>query len=212
MKVKLINYTKDPVTTMAKAAAVCYDSSPDMNIVKKCIESGHLSIAEFADFHFEISGVSRALTHQLVRHRVASYAQRSQRYVKEDNFDWVTPPSVVLSGLDLEMNIGYNYLMNQIKILYGRLLEAGVPKEDARYILPNATYTTIHVKMNFRELMHFCSLRLCTKAQWEIRKMAEKMREVIAKEVSLFLADCLKPKGMIHGCNEKDPCGFCSST
>jgi thymidylate synthase (FAD) len=207
MKVELINYTVNPVNAMADAAAVCYDSIPNKYVVKHCLESGHLSIAEFADFHFEISEVSRALSHQLVRHRMASYAQRSQRYVEEDNFNYVIPNSVIRKGLPELLD--YNDLMDKIQEMYYKLVEIGIPKEDARYILPNAAYTVIHVKMNFRELMHFCNVRMCSKAQWEIRKLAEMMAKEV-KEVSPFLAEYLVPKGKAQGfCNEKDSCRKC---
>ena len=95
MKVELINHTKNPIAAIENAASTCYDSMPsgEGKIFRHCYKSGHHSVLEFAEFSFRISGVSRALTHQLVRHRMASYAQRSQRYCVEDGFEFVTPNS-----------------------------------------------------------------------------------------------------------------------
>jgi len=190
MKVTLISYTSEPMMNMAKAASVCYDTEPKRSVVEHCIKSGHDSITEFATFHFLVEGISRACSHQLVRHRLASYAQRSQRYCKEDGNEYITPPSInKLVGISAH----YHNLMKSFWDAYDILLALDVPPEDARYILPNACSTTIHVQMNFRQLRHFCSQRLCSKAQWEIRQLAEKMREKV-QEVEPKLGEYLVPK------------------
>ena len=205
MKVELINYTPDPILAIEKAASTCYDSQPagEGKIFRHCYKSGHHSVLEFADFSFRISGVSRALTHQLVRHRMASYAQRSQRYCVEDGFEFVTPTSVSSKP---EAAALYQSVIDNIQKSYNELIALGVPAEDARMILPNACASVICVKMNLRELIHFCNERLCACAQWEIRAMAREMvREVV--KVAPELKDLLVPK-----CEAHAPYCFCTET
>ena len=171
-------------------------------MIKKVVKSGHLSVMEHVSFTFSISGVSRVLTHQLVRHRMASYSQQSQRYVKQKT-DVVIPYTI--KG---EYRDKYEKMIDNIFSFYKEMVDNGIPKEDARYILPNATYTTIVMTMNFRELYHTASLRLCFRAQWEIRRMFEE----IAKEVSKadpFLGGMLVPTCKILGyCPEEKTCGY----
>lgn len=204
IKVKLLSYTTNPVDAIEEAASTCYDSSPTGGkIMNHCYKSGHHSVLEFADFTFKISGVSRALTHQLVRHRLASYAQRSQRYCKETGFEFVTPPSI-------ENNAGaaalYNETMEYLTGAYAALLAMDIPGEDARMVLPNACCSEICVKMNLRTLINFCNERLCSCAQWEIRRMAKKMvNEVL--EVAPDLKQFLVPK-----CEKNFPYCFCTET
>ena len=205
MKVELTRITKDPILAIEEAASNCYNSEPtdDGKIMKHCIKSGHTSVTEFCDFTFHIEGVSRALSHQLVRHRLASYAQRSQRYYSEGNFDYVVPNSIKSNQGAFEE---YTELMYTITDIYRLLQEMGVPNEDARMVLPNACETQIEVKMNLRTLMNFMNERLCSCAQWEIREMAKKMRDEVIKEVPI-LADYLVPKCEKNGkefgaCNE----------
>lgn len=212
MKVELTRITENPILAIEEAASNCYNSTPtgDGKIMKHCIKSGHTSVTEFADFTFHIEGISRALSHQLVRHRMASYAQRSQRYCSENGFDYVTPFSV---KQDLEKTQAYNRAMLYAEKAYRELQELGIPNEDARMVLPNACTTCIEVKMNLRSLMNFMNERLCTCAQWEIRQLAQEMRNVVIKEVP-ELADYLVPKcekngKEFAGCNEpkKRTCG-----
>ena len=204
MEVKLINYTTNPVGAIEDAATTCYDSQPtDGRIMRRCYKSGHHSVLEFADFTFRIKGVSRALTHQLVRHRVASFAQRSQRYCVEDGFDYVTPASV---EKDPQTAALYRETVEAIGDAYRRLVEAGVPAEDARMLLPNACCSEICVKMNLRELIHFANERLCACAQWEIRAMAREMVRAVA-EVAPELKAFLVPK-----CEKHAPYCFCTES
>ena len=204
MNVELIAYTQDPILTIEKAASTCYDSKPgDGKIMRHCYKSGHHAVLEFADFTFRISGVSRALTHQLVRHRMASYAQRSQRYCEEDGFAYVTPKSV---SADPEALALYDETVEAIKRAYAALLEKGIKAEDARMLLPNACCSVICVKMNLRELIHFCNERLCACAQWEIRAMAKEMVMAVA-EVEPALAAFLVPKCEMHA-----PHSFCTES
>lgn len=188
MLVKLINHTPEPDKTCAAAALCCHselDSCDIMsqlseqktkNILKKTIESGHHSVIEHANFTFSISGVSRALTHQLVRHRLASFSQQSQRYVKMTTPTYVTPPAI-------EANVSakkeFEKFMESSWQIYRSLVDAGINAEDARFVLPNAATTSITVTMNARELRHFFELRCCNRAQWEIRNMASQMLEQV---------------------------------
>lgn len=205
MKVELTRITKDPILAIEEAASNCYNSEAtgDGKIMKHCIKSGHTSVTEFCDFTFHIEGISRALSHQLVRHRMASYAQRSQRYCSEDGFDYVEPPSIKHNKT---ANSLYTELMEDIQLLYKSLQEAGVPNEDARMILPNACETQIEVKMNLRALMNFMNERLCTCAQWEIRGLAMKMRDAVVEQVpeleSYLVPKCEKYGKEFGFCNE----------
>jgi len=140
---------------------------------------GHTSVIEHTNFTFAISGVSRSLTHQLVRHRIASYAQQSQRYVSISDPSFVVPPTIKKNAA---MKKAYEKTMQTIWNEYNKLLSMEVPAEDARYILPNATCTNIMVTMNARSLLNFFELRCCLHAQWEIRTLANKMLNLVKKE------------------------------
>ena len=143
-------------------------------------EKGEIIVNEsiHVSFTFAIEGVSRVLTHQLVRHRIASYSQQSQRYVKEHNFATIMPPSI--SAIP-EAKAKFEAINKEIQSLYTKWTEMGIPAEDARYILPNAAETKIVVTMNARALHHFFELRCCSRAQWEIRTLAEKMLVEVKK-------------------------------
>ena len=189
MRVVLLNYTKNPDRVCAAAAQSCYsekgaselfETTTDeraKKIIKKVVGMGHLSTVEHAYFTFTIEGVSRSLTHQLVRHRIASYSQQSQRYVGMGKAQYVLPASIARSP---ESKALYTKLMDDAWKTY-RELAKKVPKEDARYVLPNACHTNITVTMNARELWHFFNLRCCRRAQWEIRLMAWKMLAEVKK-------------------------------
>jgi thymidylate synthase (FAD) len=161
--------------------------------ISKIVGMGHLSVIEHASFTFSVEGVSRALTHQLVRHGIASYSQQSQRYVSMNRASYIIPPSI---ALDPDAKKEYETLMNQIWKAYAELAQK-VPKEDARYVLPNACNTNITVTMNARELTHFFSLRCCRRAQWEIRKMAWLMLLEV-RQVSPILFENAGP-GCVRG-------------
>ena len=156
---------------------------------------------EHASFTFSISGVSRALTHQLVRHRIASYSQQSQRYVRLENPDFVIPESIRSDKIAREKYIKF---IEYAWKVYRYLLKKGIPKEDARYVLPNATTTHITVTMNARELHHFFRLRCCMRAQWEIRKIAYMMLEEVKKVAPIIFKNAGPP---CDNCPEPDfPC------
>ena len=183
MHVKLVKYTPGPEKTCAVAAMYSVKEKVDdemfaeadhekaMRVLKRVTASGHHSVLEHASFTFNVSGVSRALTHQLVRHRIASYTQQSQRYVKLKEKGYVTPEKISSSGFSEK----YGSMMEKINEFYQEMLDAKIPAEDARYILPNAAHTSIVITMNARELLHFFALRSCNRAQWEIRELSDSM-------------------------------------
>lgn len=171
MQVTITNYTPDPIHHISRSAALCYGKSDDKpSRVLNCVKMGHESILEHASVSFTVDGISRACSHQLVRHRMASYLQESQRYCKYDlsGDDWyVVPPSF---AIDHPREFSDN--MREASDAYVGALRAGIKPEDARYLLPEATKTRIAVTMNWREVFHFFDLRTDRAAQWEIRDMA----------------------------------------
>lgn len=183
MKVELLSITPDCESVIEEAGRTCYQSKPgDKTIIQRWIKSGHLSILEHASVTFRISEVSRALTHQLVRHRTFKFSQQSQRYVKEDGFDYVVPDSIKHHPNELVF-ASYTAIMEAIQNTYNEYIKDGVPKEDARFILPNSCHTEIVVTADFRNLRHFFELRLDKTSQWEIRVLADKMLEIV-KEIA----------------------------
>ena len=189
MIVKLLAYTQNADAICAAAGNSCYSERPSYEIVEdinservlsRIVGMGHHSVIEHAVFTFSVEGVSRALTHQLVRHRVASFSQQSQRYVSLTEPTYVTPHTV--EG-DEEARRVFDETMDAIWKAYSKLEGMGIPAEDARYLLPNGCTTNITITMNARELLHFFSLRCCNRAQWEIREMADRMLE-LCMEVS----------------------------
>jgi thymidylate synthase (FAD) len=177
MKVEILACTPDPELLIERCGRICYDSFDKMEppesterLIAHLIRSGHESVFEHACCTFLVNGVSRALTHQLVRHRIASYSQRSQRYVKETEPNYVMPPSI-----EKIIGVDYNDFMKKIWEYYNELLKAGIKGEDARFVLPNACCSEIAITMNFRELRHFFKLRTSKHSQWEIRVMAMQM-------------------------------------
>lgn len=181
MNVTLIQSTPNPVELISKIASICYDSTPKdpMKLVKHLYTNGHLSCYEHIYFTFRIEGISRACSHQLVRHRHCSFTQRSQRYCGEYDFEYIIPPS-------LEEDSAYPYMIAEITDDYLALTE-NAPKEDARYILPNACCTDLYLSCNLRELIHMCNERLCSKAQWEIRKVVQQMVELVDPKLRFML-------------------------
>ena len=184
MIVRLIAHTDNADAICAAAGNSCYSSRPAHEILEdvdsdrvlsRIVGMGHHSVIEHAVFTFSVEGVSRALTHQLVRHRMASYSQQSQRYVSMSEPSFVTPHTVEGSGDAMKV---FEDTMKVIWEAYAKLEAMGIPAEDARYLLPNGCTTNITITMNARELLHFFSLRCCNRAQWEIREMADMMLEI----------------------------------
>ena len=215
MDVTLLYHTPEPERAVATAARLCYapvggrelmESLTDEKIRKvltTIMASGHFSTLEHASYTFAVEGVSRALTHQLVRHRLASYNQQSQRYVKFKE----EPPIVRPASVDTnpEAAQAFDEAIEACWQAYDKLVQAGVPAEDARYVLPNACETKIVVTMNIRELMHFFSNRCCNRAQWEIRELAWKMLELV-RPTAPFIFRTAGPGCMRGACPEGKMC------
>jgi thymidylate synthase (FAD) len=212
MLVSLLRQTADPEGAVALAARLCYSpagigdlergATPQKSaaLVRRILGLGHHSVLEHASFTFGIEGISRAASHQLVRHRIASYSQQSQRYVAaEEGFPFVVPPAV---GARPELLREFRAAMRAAGRSYRRLLEAGVAAEDARFVLPNAAETRIIVTMNARELRHFCAVRCCRRAQWEIRRLAERMLG-LARDAAPVLFEGCGPACVTGPCPEK---------
>lgn len=214
LTVSLLSYTPDPEKIISAAAKLCYSKSniEDImsglennewdNYLNMLMEMGHTSPVEHVSFSFGIEGVSRSLTHQLVRHRVASYSQKSQRYVTEGQFRYIVPPAIeedkeamnlFIKTMEIEQN-AYdslvkilkdkhykNYIIENIDDKKARSMAEKRAIEDARYVLPNACETKIIATMNARELLHFFNHRCCQRAQWEIRELAFQMLIIVRK-------------------------------
>lgn len=213
MIVRLLAHAPDADRICAAAAHSCYseDSAADLletvdpaKMLRHVIGMGHHSVIEHAVFTFSVEGVSRALTHQLVRHRIASFSQQSQRYVRLSEPTYVVPETV---KRDPEAMKVYEETMDGIWDSYSKLIGMGIPAEDARYVLPNGCTTNITITMNARELLHFFSMRCCNRAQWEIREMADEMLR-LCKEVSPVIFSDAGPACIRGPCPEgKKTCG-----
>lgn len=226
LKVKLIQYTGEPEKVIAASAKLCYSAvgvdeiqenltdEQTERFVNMLMSYGHESPIEHVSFTFGIEGVSRSLTHQLVRHRIASYSQQSQRYVKIEQFDYIIPPEIEQDSKAKEIFVktmkgcqnAYNQLVEILKDKYINSGMNGISAEkkaieDARYVFPNACETKIIVTMNARSLMNFFRHRCCNRAQWEIRALADEM----LKEVKMVAPTLFKVAGpsCVHGvCGE----------
>lgn len=215
-EVELIDYTSDPERNVAVAARLCYSKKGAREIeknmtreeierlVRKVINLGHTSTLEHTYFYFHVQ-CSRVTSHQLVRQRIGtSYSQRSQRYVTEDNFAYVVPPSVKRNNKALKL---FCEKMDDLQEVYKQLLEADIPEEDARYILPTIK-TNLMVSYNARSLLHFFKLRCCTRAQWEIRSLANQMLQKVRKVAPVLFEKAGPPCVTDHYCPEGDmSCG-----
>ena len=217
LKVELLSHTPFPLDVIYLACRQCYykGSIADVDLkaipvekkealVRKVVSSGHESPLEHVSFTFAVEGISRACSHQLVRHRIASYSQQSQRYVELKDLPFVIPPSIekvdtarkrfldVISAIET----AYQELIAILEQEYGAKGESVY--QDARYILPNACETKLVVTMNTRELIHFFAQRCCTRAQWEIRALAYKMLELV-RAVLPVVFDPVGPKCELLG-------------
>lgn len=212
MNVKLIAHTPDPEKIVYAAAKTCYSKKTGTKLLEKpfdekakklvtnIVSRGHHSVIEHATFTFSIEGISRACSHQLVRHRIASFSQQSQRYVNLNKLPHVVPPTIEKNEDARKL---FDDVIGEIRSAYQKLMELGIPKEDSRFVLPNATNTNLIVTMNARSLWHFFKLRCCLRAQWEIRKLAWLM----LKEVKQIAPTIFKDAGpwCIGGtCPEED--------
>ncbi len=209
IEVTLLSHSDDPLRSLYMAYRTCYSALTPQQVAARIederiprekmrafiverLKTGHASPLEQVWFEFAIAGVSRAFSHQFVRHRVGiSFEQQSQRYVtyKQGEFPYSVPKTVEKAGMAEKME----ELFGRAGALYEEMVAAGVPAEDARFLLPNATSTNFKITVNFQALLHICDLRLCTRAQWEFRRVAALMRAEVAR-VEPELAGYLQPK------------------
>ncbi|HBT95717.1 MAG TPA: FAD-dependent thymidylate synthase [Coriobacteriia bacterium] len=199
MQVNLLYHTPNPERAVATAARLCYapvgaaelmENMTDEQVDKVLVtimKSGHGSALEHGSYTFAVDGVSRALTHQLVRHRVASFNQQSQRYVTYSGEPEIVTPDTVAT--DEDTLAAFNTAIDVAYATYAQLIEAGIPAEDARYVLPNACVSKIVITMNIRELLHFFEVRCCNRAQWEIRELARKMLALVEPTAPYIFMD-----------------------
>jgi len=232
LKVRLLEHTPNPERVIAEAAKLCYSSvgvdEIETNLDKDKIEKflnmlmsyGHESPIEHVSFTFAAEGISRSLSHQLVRHRIASYSQQSQRYVKLDQFEYIIPPEIAKNEeaktlFQKSMEDSQRSYNEIVKLLEKGYLEQGITKssaekkaiEDARYVFPNACETKIVFTMNARSLMNFFRHRCCNRAQWEIRNLADAML-VEVKKIAPILFKYSGPSCINNACPEgKMSCG-----
>ena len=217
-EVKLISKPNNLLKTIYTACRTCYSADTTINIydtaddeekmlklISRVISSGHYSTIEHIQISFAISNVSRACTHQLVRHRHMSFSQKSQRYVKEKGqFDYIIPPTIEKNP---ELKEKFEQFMSDISNKYQEFVEAGIPAEDARFVLPNATASSMVASLNLREMIHLANLRLCSRAQYEIRTLVKMMCDELSKQEP-WLKDYLVPKCVRLGfCDEDKCCG-----
>lgn len=221
MEVKLIDFAADPLAKLYGAYRTCYSSDTPVQIWEKIreetisrekirefiharLQTGHSSPLEQVVFWFGISGVSRSLSHQFVRHRIGiSFEQQSQRYVrfKEERLEYVLPQSWQRAGMEED----FKNVMSTVTSAYRKALDAGIPAEDARFVLPNAAPTNFQIMVNFAEVQHIADVRLCVRAQWEIRRMVALMRAEIRRAVP-EVAPYVQPK-----CGE-NRMGYCDES
>lgn len=217
-QVKLISKPENILKTIYTACRTCYsadtplniydkdvDEEKMLNLIKRVVGSGHYSTVEHIQVSFAISNISRACTHQLVRHRHMSFSQKSQRYVQEKGqFDYLIPKTI---ENDENLKEKFVEFMGEISKKYLEFVEAGIPAEDARAVLPNACSTSMVVSTNLRELIHVANLRLCTRAQLEIRILVQEMCKALIEQEP-WLKEFLVPKCERLGfCDEDKCCG-----
>jgi thymidylate synthase (FAD) len=219
MQVYLLSGTPDPDGLVAAAARICYSDATASDLLKRESAalsarlladlrlSGHLSPFEHASFTFGVDGLSRVASHQLVRHRVASFSQQSQRYVKmggsEDSLDIVIPPTVAGNPEAVKL---FTRQAEDACETYKKMVSMGIPAEDARFILPHGWETRLVLTMNARELHHFFELRLCRRAQWEIRELARLMLTE-CRNAAPVIFETAGPSCVSGECRESRSCG-----
>ena len=229
LRVELLTHTPDALSLIYAAFRQCYhagfvaDMWPKLldgeisdekqaEFVETVTASGHVSPIEHVSFTFAVEGVSRALTHQLVRHRIASYSQQSQRYVDGSNFRYILPPSIARNP---EAKARFLRCIDEIGSAYRdvkALLEASgkdTAKEDARFLLPQAAETRIVLTMNCRSLLNFFAHRCCSRAQWEIRALAKAMLTECRKVLPVVFRTAGAPCERLKYCpeGERFTCG-----
>ena len=216
--VNLISKPNNMLKTVYTACRTCYSADYPVNIynstddeekmlklIDRVVGSGHYSVIEHVQVSFAISNVSRACTHQLVRHRHMSFSQKSQRYVKEKGqFDYLIPPTI---DKDPALRQKFVDFMGEISNKYQEFVDAGIPAEDARAVLPNATATSMVASLNLRELIHLANLRLCSRAQFEIRMLVKGMCEALVAEEPWLKPYLVAKCDRFGYCDEDKSCG-----
>ena len=211
MEVRLISCVKEDIANLATErcrSGEPFESMPQKNVLDKAIHSGHTAVMEFVDYVFAIDGISRSCLAQLTRHRMASFCVMSQRHADMGDFEYIMPKSIrqhVKADSVVKYGCIYDDLMKHINGIYKRMIRDGIPMEDARYILPNACTTNVIMKINARSLANFLSLRMCNKAQWEIRELADKIYTIVSKETPI-VSNYFGPNCWFDGCKEDYPC------
>lgn len=213
MRIKVLAHTPNIEKVIAEAAHLCcsngtIEDGQEKRLIGQLREMGHMSPFEHASITFGIFGVSRALTHQLVRHRVASFSQQSQRYVSVEDAEFICPPSISNNEKAVAL---WNMWIETSRNVYASLCDLDIPQEDARYVVPNACESKLYMTMNCRELLHFFEERCCGKAQWEIRQLAKMLLDAcksLAPNVFMQAGPKCKRLGV---CPERHSCGACSA-
>jgi len=201
-RVQLIRWTENADSLAQEAAAICYDAAPSPQALQFCIKSGHHSVLEHNAFTFKI-WVARIISQQFTRHRIASFSQRSQRYCVEDAFAYYTPPEIAENQ---ETNLKWLAFQASVQELYNFFVNAGIPAESARMALTNSTQTVFLMTMNARELRHFFKLRLCRRAQREIRQLAWEMLQSLKHVSPGLFGDIDYPCKMTGFCDQGRMC------
>lgn len=216
MQVELIAYSTpanekykyNPMKVVEQCASVCYDSEPDFDkfrIAKGCAKTGHMSVYEHAYFTFHVSGISRACLAQLSRHRHISLSVRSQRYCDESTAGAIIPNSLSEEQEQILMQT-YSEEFDKYQVLRA----AGVAQEDARMVLPNGCETELYLSANARALIEASHLRLCNRAQEEIRTMFRKMKEEVeyaSSEIAKMMVPQCEVNPSYPFCTERESCG-----
>jgi thymidylate synthase (FAD) len=190
LEVELLQITPDAEKVIEQAGRTCYLSFENIGansqteFIQRLLKMGHESPLEHALATFRITGCSRAMTHQLVRHRLLAISQQSQRYVSEDDFQYVTPPTIGEEFVE-----DYHRDMETIRQMYQKWRQRGIKREDARFVLPNACTSEIVISANFREFRHIFRMRLSHKAQWEIREACGKMLAILKEKAPACFGD-----------------------
>jgi thymidylate synthase (FAD) len=192
MKVELLCITPDAEKLIESAGRTSYLSfnkqgkDTEKTFVRMLIKNGHLSVLEHASATFRISSVSRAFTHQLVRHRLGSFTQQSQRYVNQNNFSYIEPDKI---KSNMDAHVMFTRFIDEAQKVYSELQKMGIENEDARFVLPNAVESQIVMTTNFREWRHIIAIRGSRGAQWEIRRMAIEILKIFKKQVPTVFED-----------------------
>jgi thymidylate synthase (FAD) len=192
VKVELLAITPKADKVIEEAGRTCYLSFDKITpkssekFIQMLLKSKHSSVLEHAYATFKIKGGSRSFTHQIVRHRLCSFSQQSQRYVSEKEFSFITPPAIKENKIARDI---YNNFINQAKDIYQKLIDLGIKKEDARFVLPNALESEIVISANFRQFRHVFELRCAKNAQWEIRSICLEMLTILKKQAPAVFAD-----------------------